>query len=73
MHYDCLIVDDEVALSKMTAEYFEMFDVKTQHVESAASCYAFLKENTADVKNATATIPAITTSVQTKDIENSIL
>ncbi|MCR4927501.1 MAG: response regulator transcription factor [Lachnospiraceae bacterium] len=49
MHYDCLIVDDEVALSKMTAEYFEMFDVKTQHVESAASCYAFLKENTADV------------------------
>ena len=49
MHYDCLIVDDEVALSKMTAEYFEMFDVKTQHVESAASCYAFLKDNTADV------------------------
>ncbi|MBQ3918207.1 MAG: response regulator, partial [Oscillospiraceae bacterium] len=49
MHYDCLIVDDEIALSKMTAEYFEMFDVRTQHVDSAASCYAFLKENTADV------------------------
>lgn len=49
MHYDCLIVDDEIALSKMTAEYFEMFDVRTQHVDSAASCYAFLKENMADV------------------------
>lgn len=49
MHYDCLIVDDEAELAKMTAEYFEMFDVRTQYVTSAASCYAFLEENTADV------------------------
>ena len=49
MHYDCLIVDDETELAKMTAEYFEMFDVKTQYVTSAASCYAFLEENTADM------------------------
>ncbi|MCR5213525.1 MAG: response regulator transcription factor [Eubacterium sp.] len=49
MHYNCLIVDDETELAKMTAEYFEMFDVKTQYVESAASCYAFLKENTCDI------------------------
>ncbi|MCR5804305.1 MAG: response regulator transcription factor [Clostridia bacterium] len=49
MHYDCLIVDDETELAKMTAEYFEMFDVRTQYVTSAASCYAFLEENTADV------------------------
>lgn len=49
MHYDCIIVDDETELAKMTAEYFEMFDVRTQYVTSAASCYAFLEENTADV------------------------
>ena len=41
MHYDCLIVDDEIELARMTAEYFEMFDVKTQYVESAASCLLF--------------------------------
>ena len=49
MHFNCLIVDDEAELAKMTAEYFEMFDVRTQYVTSAASCYAFLEENTADV------------------------
>ena len=49
MHYHCLIVDDETELAKMTAEYFEMFDVKTQYVDSAASCFDFLKENQADV------------------------
>ena len=37
MHYNCLIVDDEVELAKMTAEYFEMFDIKTQYVDSAVS------------------------------------
>ena len=25
MHYNCLIVDDETELAKMTAEYFKMF------------------------------------------------
>ena len=49
MHYDCLIVDDEIELAKMTAEYFEMFDVKTKYVDSAASCFDFLEENEADV------------------------
>ena len=49
MHYDCLIVDDEIELAKMTAEYFEMFDVKTQYVESAASCFAFLEQNDVDL------------------------
>ncbi len=49
MHYDCLIVDDEIELAKMTAEYFEMFDVKTQYVESAASCFDFLAQNDADL------------------------
>lgn len=49
MHYQCLIVDDEVELAKMTAEYFTMFDVKTHYVDGAESCYAFFEENTADL------------------------
>ncbi|MCR5127267.1 MAG: response regulator transcription factor [Lachnospiraceae bacterium] len=49
MHYDCLIVDDETDLARMTAEYFEMFDVKTQYVESAASCFDFLAKNNVDL------------------------
>ena len=49
MRYDCLIVDDEAELAKMTAEYFEMFDVKTQYVTSAASCFDFLERNETDV------------------------
>lgn len=49
MHYNCLIVDDEEELAKMTAEYFEMFDIKTQYVTSAASCFDFLNENEVDI------------------------
>jgi len=50
MHYNCLIVDDEVELSKMTAEYFRMFEVSTYYVESAEECYAFFDEgNTTDI------------------------
>jgi len=49
MHYNCLIVDDETDLAKMTAEYFQMFDVTTAYVGSAADCYDFLKQNTVDL------------------------
>ena len=49
MHYNCLIVDDEIELAKMTAEYFEMFDVKTKYVDSAAACYGFLEDNKVDI------------------------
>lgn len=49
MHYQCLIVDDEIELAKMTAEYFEMFDIKTQYVDSAEACFAFLEKNEVDV------------------------
>ena len=49
MHYNCLIVDDETELAKMTAEYFMMFDVSTAYVSSAADCYAFLEGNTVDL------------------------
>ena len=49
MHYNCLIVDDEIELAKMTAEYFQMFDIKTEYVESASSCYDFLEKNEVDL------------------------
>ena len=49
MHYNCLIVDDEIELAKMTAEYFEMFDIKTKFVGSAADCYDFLDNNEVDI------------------------
>ncbi|MBR7021693.1 MAG: response regulator transcription factor [Lachnospiraceae bacterium] len=49
MHYQCLIVDDEAELAKMTAEYFQMFDVTTAVAESAAACYEFFKDNTAEL------------------------
>lgn len=49
MHYQCLIVDDEVELAKATCEYFQMFDVTCSWVSSAADCETFLKEHTIDV------------------------
>ncbi|MBR3539721.1 MAG: response regulator transcription factor [Eubacterium sp.] len=49
MHYHCLIVDDETELAKMTAEYFQMFDVRTAYVCSAKECYIFLEQNTVDL------------------------
>lgn len=49
MHYNCLIVDDEEELSKMTAEYFNMFDVTTTVVPSKKDCFDFLKDNTVDL------------------------
>ncbi len=49
MHYNCLIIDDEEELARMTAEYFRMFDVSTQYVCSAAECYKFFEDNTADL------------------------
>lgn len=49
MHYNCLIVDDETELAKMTCEYFQMFDVSCAYVESALECETFLKENHVDV------------------------
>ncbi len=49
MHYNCLIVDDEEELAKMTAEYFRMFDISTEYVTGTGSCYDFLEKNTVDL------------------------
>lgn len=49
MNYNCLIVDDEAALSQSTAEYFNMFGVKTHWVADDLSCKEFFRSNTADL------------------------
>ena len=49
MHYNCLVVDDEMELAKMTCEYFQMFDVTAAFVMSGEACMDFLKENTVDL------------------------
>jgi len=49
MKYDCLIIDDEQALSESTRDYFNMFDVKTAWVADYNSCLDFMLENQADL------------------------
>lgn len=49
MTYDCLIIDDEKLLADSTAEYFNLFGVKTALAYSVADCRSFFKENTADL------------------------
>jgi Response regulators consisting of a CheY-like receiver domain and a winged-helix DNA-binding domain len=47
MDYDCLIIDDEKLLADSTAEYFNLFGVRTAVVYHAAECRKFFLENTA--------------------------
>lgn len=49
MHYNCLIIDDEEGLAKVTCEYFEMFQTSCRYVTTAAACEEFLEENEVDV------------------------
>lgn len=49
MRYDCLIIDDETLLADSTAEYFNLFGVKTAVVYSASECREFFRENTAEL------------------------
>ncbi len=46
MHINCLIVDDEIELAQMTCEYFQMFDVSCDYVETAQACLEYLNKNT---------------------------
>ena len=46
MDYSVLIIDDEVELADSTAEYFNMFDVKSIAVYSAEEALDFFKNNT---------------------------
>ncbi|MCI8639852.1 MAG: response regulator transcription factor [Coprococcus sp.] len=47
MKYDCLIIDDEELLADSTAEYFNLFGVKTAARYHASDCRKFFDENTA--------------------------
>ncbi|MDE7251114.1 MAG: response regulator transcription factor, partial [Lachnospiraceae bacterium] len=49
MHYNCLIVDDEEDLAKMTCEYFQLFDVSCAWVGSISDAEEFLLENQVDL------------------------
>ena len=45
MNYDCLIVDDEKLLCDSTAEYFNLFGIKTATAYSTGECLSFLEHN----------------------------
>jgi two-component system response regulator RegX3 len=47
--YDCLIIDDEEALSQSTCEFFNMFGVKTFWVSDEKACFDFFEKNKTDV------------------------
>ncbi len=49
MNYDCLIIDDEKLLADSTAEYFNLFGVKTAVCYGAQECRGFFLENTAQL------------------------
>lgn len=49
MKYDCLIIDDEKLLADSTAEYFNLFGVKTAVAYNASECRAFFQENSAQL------------------------
>lgn len=49
MHYNCLLVDDEIELAEMTCEYFNMFDTSCAFVVNTQECLAFLEQNTVDI------------------------
>ena len=49
MHYQCLIIDDEIELAKATSEYFNLFDVTTTYITSIQEYQTFLKSNTSDL------------------------
>lgn len=46
MEYKCLIIDDDETIAENTAEYFNIFDIKTAYVTSYESAVDFLRENT---------------------------
>ena len=47
MTYDCLIIDDEKLLADSTAEYFNLFGVKTTVAYSASDCREFFRAHSA--------------------------
>lgn len=46
MKYQCLMIDDDVMIAETTAEYFNIFDIKTAYVTGYDEAVDFLRENT---------------------------
>jgi len=46
MNYDCLIIDDELEIASGASEYFNLFEVNTHYVTTAAGALSFLQDNT---------------------------
>lgn len=49
MKYDCLIIDDEKLLCDSTAEYFNLFGIKTAVAYSVSECHKFFQTNTTNI------------------------
>ena len=49
MHYNCLIVDDEIPLAESTTEYFNLFDVSAYACFEEESCLSFFAGHTCDL------------------------
>jgi two-component system response regulator RegX3 len=49
MHYNVLIVDDEVMLAEMTAKYFNALGIETLSVATADECQRIIKEHEIDL------------------------
>lgn len=45
MDYKCLVVDDDITIAENTAEYFNIFDIKTAFVTCYEDAVKFLEEN----------------------------
>lgn len=45
MKYQCLMIDDDVTIAETTAEYFNIFDIKTAYVTSYEEAETFLHEH----------------------------
>lgn len=49
MHYNCLIIDDEKLLADSTAEYFNLFGVRTAVAYDAPQCRQFFENHSVDL------------------------
>lgn len=45
MKYQCLVIDDDITIAETTAEYFNIFDIKTAYVLSYEEAVEFLNDN----------------------------
>lgn len=45
MKYQCLMIDDDMTIAETTAEYFNIFDIKTAYVTGYDETLKFLNEN----------------------------